>query len=724
MARLRILLLLLVLSGCGTAPLKEIDRDLFAALKSPNAAEAKRLVAAGANIEVRDERGATPLHWAAIVGLTEVAELLISRGANVNAREQDGYTPLHGAAYQLRPEIVELLVQRGADVNAKGAGGWTPLHKAMELLANPETARLATPAHGAAMIAVVEYLIGHGADVNARGWEKLTPLHYAAAPGQKRLVELLIAKGADVNVEGPEGVTPLYAAIRRDHTDVAELLLAGGAAINARTKSGYSPLTWAARTGNKDAVSFLIARGADVNARDNQGRSPLVWALLTAMLETPLGQEIFSLRFGADAWQKAQAEIKTMKGEWRQVAIALIENGADLGPDAQNFVPLMMAANLGAEDVVRALIDRGADINDARTGETALHAAIAEKHVGVAELLIRKGADVNSRNMSARTPLHFLARDIQNRALAELMIERGADVNARDKNGETPMDFAVRAVNGQVTEVLRQRGAQGGLIVMSSPGAPPGETLTTTDAYLSLRIPPPDRLWTAADYEITARVLRWIAQRNPNDLPRIGSPISGVIFDRLVSRANFLELADRKSPLELRALRFSLFSRLMFPAIQQIFFTYAIALDKGVARWTELVEIIGLTLHGFELSISIMVDIETDAKGWLGVTQPEDADHRKATVIMGAMKLMREGVGTAAVGIVEMLDAGQVPWPTGERLRLIELLAESLPRMLAQVPGSVRREVSAKLGRVIDKETDEDVKWSLQRLVERIGPRN
>jgi ankyrin repeat protein len=80
----------------------------------------KQHLAAGADVNAKDENGWTPLHWAAISFDKEVSEYLITMGADVNAAETvSGMTPLHFAAAGDQKEIVELLLASGADVNAK-----------------------------------------------------------------------------------------------------------------------------------------------------------------------------------------------------------------------------------------------------------------------------------------------------------------------------------------------------------------------------------------------------------------------------------------------------------------------------------------------------------------------------------------------------------------------------------------------------------------------------
>ncbi len=79
----------------------------------------------GANIEVRNDAGATPLIFASAKGQKEVVALLLERGANVNARTSTGITPLMGAAAGGYAEVVKLLLAKGADVSAKDQQGRT-----------------------------------------------------------------------------------------------------------------------------------------------------------------------------------------------------------------------------------------------------------------------------------------------------------------------------------------------------------------------------------------------------------------------------------------------------------------------------------------------------------------------------------------------------------------------------------------------------------------------
>ena len=72
--------------------------------------------------------------------------MLIAAGANVKLKNDNGATALHQAAGRCEMnEIVELLVKAGADVNAKALGGLTPLRMAdaASCTANAETLKAA-----------------------------------------------------------------------------------------------------------------------------------------------------------------------------------------------------------------------------------------------------------------------------------------------------------------------------------------------------------------------------------------------------------------------------------------------------------------------------------------------------------------------------------------------------------------------------------------------------
>jgi len=171
----------------------------------------KALLDAGANVNVADEYGNTPLIWAAVAMKRTTARLLLDRGAKIMSRSIDGATALYCAATQGDPSLIQMLLARGAQVNVPGIGGESPLAKAVS----------------SRKIISVRLLLNSGAEVNARSADGGTPLSRAVVVGRADCVKLLLARGAQVNTKDNEGDTPLILA--QGNPKIVTLLKKAGA---------------------------------------------------------------------------------------------------------------------------------------------------------------------------------------------------------------------------------------------------------------------------------------------------------------------------------------------------------------------------------------------------------------------------------------------------------------------------------------------------------------
>jgi uncharacterized protein len=84
--------------------------------------ELRRLVAAGADIDARDEHGQTALMQAAVDGHTHVVEWLVGRGATLDHRAKYGLSALMLAVVNGHVDAVRLLVRAGANRELIGSG--------------------------------------------------------------------------------------------------------------------------------------------------------------------------------------------------------------------------------------------------------------------------------------------------------------------------------------------------------------------------------------------------------------------------------------------------------------------------------------------------------------------------------------------------------------------------------------------------------------------------
>jgi len=88
---------------------------LVEAARSGHAGLCALLLDAGADPDVRDGHGRSPLYWAAATGQVAVVELLLARSADIHLAARSGDTPLVVAAQNGHEDVVRALLEHGAD---------------------------------------------------------------------------------------------------------------------------------------------------------------------------------------------------------------------------------------------------------------------------------------------------------------------------------------------------------------------------------------------------------------------------------------------------------------------------------------------------------------------------------------------------------------------------------------------------------------------------------
>ncbi|XP_030796037.1 putative ankyrin repeat domain-containing protein 30B-like [Rhinopithecus roxellana] len=135
------------------------------------------------DLNKRDAKKRTALHWACVNGHAEVVTFLVDRKCQLDVLDGESRTPLMKALQCQREACANILIDSGADVNAVDMYGNTPLHYAVY----------------SENLSMVAKLLSHDAVVEVQNKASLTPLLLAIMKRSERIVEFLLTKNANAN---------------------------------------------------------------------------------------------------------------------------------------------------------------------------------------------------------------------------------------------------------------------------------------------------------------------------------------------------------------------------------------------------------------------------------------------------------------------------------------------------------------------------------------------
>lgn len=487
--------------GQARKPIPEIDAydhlgstKLIAAVRGKDLAEAKRLLDQGANPNVLDVHGRTPLERAAALDDLDMAGLLLKRGAKAAVgyplarSKSEGMAALlkrHGASeaappkpkksislwsykeseelsdilkeeersgklnpsvtiavmLERSPETVTKLIAEGGNINEIHPTFGTPLGQAIRQNHDPE---------------YFAFLLKAGADPNLSWGYANWPLFNAVNEGRSGMVKLLLEAGAVLQPEGAgSDYHVLMRAVQGGKTKTARLLLEHGADPNERILDEKGkpedPLLIQSvfYTASKaDMTRLLLEFGADPNAKDAGGRNALA---VVDWYESRLGTVLALLEAGTSATDPsiyAQKQMTLL--HWAipmnnsELFKAALKAGVDVTKrDRDMETPLLMAVNRGNPEFVRALLEAGAPVNKSVT------------YPG------QRFADY-SRTYKGRDDMLAQAVETGNLEIVNILLAAGVDLNTQGNNYNfyTALHLAVKDGRGDIAAALLAAGAK------------------------------------------------------------------------------------------------------------------------------------------------------------------------------------------------------------------------------------------------------------------------
>ena len=312
-------------------------------LVSVDEAVGQQLIEQGVDVNARDGKGDTPLHY--VGESVEMAQSLLQRGADVNAENYQGSTPLHNVFGQKTAAVMTLLIEQGADENATTSEGMTPLHFAL-------TGDIAA------------LLIAQGADVNARSNQNWAPLHYAVSNFD--VAEQLIQAGADLTIQNREGAV-IHAPDLSP--SVLQILLDAGADLNLRNQAGETALR--KHRYSVGLTALLLAAGADVDIQDDQGRTPLFEVNNKVAEQLIAAGADLNIQDSLKRTPLHQAVLEEQSFFGPELVELFLSRGADASlKDYQGETALDIARRLNKTDIIGLFPSDGAVSVDSETTES------------------------------------------------------------------------------------------------------------------------------------------------------------------------------------------------------------------------------------------------------------------------------------------------------------------------------------------------------------------
>ena len=441
-------------------------------------------VTKGANTELKNKKGDTPLHVAINNDSFKAAKSLaiMGVGENLFARNGDGITALDlglqknrkyydifitTKAGEIRDDLgrsivhyfvqtenidgIRTCIEKGIPISIKDKDGKTPLDFAFEKIDNIKLVEIAaTLIEGGAEEIKTDFAYFQTAvsvrNMNERFVDGQTPLHLASIFGHSAIAQYLLENNALTDVQDSAGSTPLHEAVRYGNIEIAKMILNSGANINAKDNLGKTPIMLIMPKDKIDELyKLLIQHKADLNHKDMYGDTVLHTA---AMMHVNTNIIESLTKNGADINARNKEGVTPLAIAIMQQDIETVKlftkHGAIIHTkDTLGRSPLTLALKSGGE-LFEATVNKLNISSQDSEGNTPLHVAlINDAPLTKIQYIISLTDDVNIRNRDGNSAL-FIAIMKNRKQVGDMLLAKEADIFSTNTNNNSPLRVALK----------------------------------------------------------------------------------------------------------------------------------------------------------------------------------------------------------------------------------------------------------------------------------------
>ncbi|TPP58580.1 Ankyrin repeat domain-containing protein 50 [Fasciola gigantica] len=456
---------------------------LLGAARAGNRTVCELCLEADTDVNQADKCGNTALTLAVLGGHTSVVRLLLFWGAAVDSMDPAGRSLLSLAASIGNGPIVQELLARGLDEAHRDHAGCTPLHLASAGRSSATSVNCETEATPEQYSEVIRILLESGAHAEDTDNAGRTPLLTACECNNLAAVEVLLTLSptSSFNCHSPNHSDTLCSLASVDapcvpghpHASFGLTTAAGTPhkavrkALNQPSLDNQTPLRAAALCNNPDLVRILLAAGAD----------PDYQSLFRSICipPTPPAPPFLSLPLllFKDAYGRTTLYLLALEGmlDMADLLLHTPAPGAHQRPGSSGLVganpvlsddegrcPLHVATWQGHLDMVKLLLQAATpvDIRD-REGRTPLQLAAWQGHAAICQLLLEEGnARVDAVCSQGATSLCIAAQE-GHAHVCSVLLQAGANPFQGDSHGRTPYRVALKAGHVDICKLLEQR---------------------------------------------------------------------------------------------------------------------------------------------------------------------------------------------------------------------------------------------------------------------------